>query len=250
MLEETNPLFADTHATDVNQRLAIVVPWPSEESLEEAVHEISQLVTEVVKENLHDIRCQKTTVSCYQVGPAATGLIVHYLCTIYRDVRPFLNDGASLIAWAGLAVALYRRLRVYWQQRRRDMPYDLYQTRANLVGTLSPLFSEPMVLGLCYRHCAQSYSESIKDISIYDRSALRVFSSASHPGGDEIYTVRIWTLKRRCYVYVVDSRGSPIEHFLISGKTFQPLDLPRWFNDESVDTTGFSEVRSISVSRV
>src|SRR5699024_9346583 len=88
----------------------------------------------------------------------------------------------------------------------------------------SIMLSEPLVVGLCYEHFANTYMRESHRIKIDRsfRSKSPDYSSAGHPGGEGFYTIRIWT-GTASYMYVVDCFGEPIDHLMLRGREMKQL---------------------------
>jgi hypothetical protein len=213
---------------DVDQRIALIFTWV--DSSPAIQNEIAAMVRAAAQEAFPPGLTPNLQLSGYHIGPMATGLTVQIICTAYENVRPYLNDGATLIAIGQFARAAIRVCRARYRQLSEDHRDEFHP--AVRYKDWTPVLSEPMILGLCYQHFADTHANPKQRVSIDSRvrSDFPEMSSASHPGGMETYVVRFWT-GQTSYVYVVDSFGRPIEHFTIRGRDLVSLPLPSWFDD-------------------
>lgn len=208
-----------------------MVTWPyPDDPATEAASTFADLIRQASDEHLLDRVVPTYDISRYEVGPAAEGLFFSLLCTMVRDVRPYLNDAASLIALSIAARAVFRRMRSMLTERQPYSPAWApdYQP---LPEAFRPVFSEPIIIGLCYAHFSECYGTGLRvSIDAVSRSPDPQFLSASHPSGAERYTVRIWT-GQTSFVYMTDGHGEAIEHFKIRGRTMEALPIPNWFDE-------------------
>jgi hypothetical protein len=149
---------------------------------------------------------------------------------VYEDVRPYRNDGASLLAIAQFTVALVKYLRDRFRNAANEpighQPSGYFRPRE-----FRPVLSKSMILGMCHAHFVENYGQSKRvSIDTHVRSKFPLITSGGHPGGMETYTVRFWAAQAS-YVYVVDSHGNSIEHFKININELISLPLPDWFDE-------------------
>ncbi len=233
--------WSDARAEDINQRAAVTFTWPyPDESNTDSASAFVNLVQQACDEHLSGVVPITYAVSSYEVGPAASGLFVSFLCTIVRDIRPYLDDAANQVALSAAARAVYRLTRRMVTDRR-PYPPDWANNHPVSPDDFRPVFSEPMIVGLCYSHFTDNYSDNTRiTIDSVCRSPYPEFMSASHPGGGERYTIRIWT-GQTSYIYSVDGKGEALDHLKIRGRLMEALRIPNWFDAPEFNAPAPSE---------
>ena len=181
----------------------------------------------------------------YHFGPYGTGGMyeqVNYLLLFVPDVQRWAEVATT---WGTLAE---------WALGRKKFWRDLL--RRFRVGGADPnerdqlVFTAPIIQAVCLAHAQEQYSPFSKfRVASYVRHHMH--GTASHPSGEERYTVRI-AAGKRAYYYVVNGRLTPFEHFTTEGKRLEPLPLPDFFDylDDLSPGTGqvtiFDEIKGTS----
>ena len=157
----------------------------------------------------------------YEIGPAAQSWPMFFY-NLYQDARPFLNDGASLLAWGAALRAIMSQVKT-WGHRQTMHP----QRRESPVESV-PALTLPAILSLAYSDLVERYGigEEVT-LDLYPRS-FKGFVSVGHPGSDMRYVIRALA-GVRSFFYIVDSSGVVYEHFLYSSGEITPLSLPDWY---------------------
>jgi len=218
----------------VDQGISIVVFWPYGEG--EYRHLGYSVGGEIKDAVLNEIEIDKDASSYrdirpsrYQIGPTAEWFPT-YILTFYENVRPLINDGASLIGWADLVVRAVSGARRWSEGTRVQLPENASVAMSDRLSR--PLLSIPAIEALCFKHLRDNYHPRARVlISSSTRSTYEPYGSAQHPSGHETHTIQL-DVGKSTYVYIVDSRGMPIEHYRLKKSRLEPLTLPDWFHEE------------------
>lgn len=172
----------------------------------------------------------------YETGPAAEGL-PQVIVTVMQDARPWLEDGALLWTLGQAALACLRR-------------FGALVDRLNVRywGPGSPLiFTEPMILGLCYAHVRNTYHPRANIVlESYVRNAFIGYDDPEHPSGGEYYLVRA-RVGRKSYVFAVNSYADVTDHYLLEGAEITMLPLPNWREEGYLPREVGKPVRAVTV---
>ena len=172
----------------------------------------------------------------YSVGPAAQEW-PKYFFEFYRDVRPILSDGASVLGWAYFFKDLVRGIQL-WSSNKQQEVYESMAGQDYSPGdwsevSVTPVLTRPALIALCYADVTKRYGIG-EDVTIdtFPRSYTD-YATPDHPGGSETYLVRIKAGKRR-FFYLVDSNGRASEHYLTTGADLTLLPLPNLLGDDDL----------------
>lgn len=209
---------------------------PEEKLAREFLDSLSNLVAESTADLVPVGASSNPQPRPYETGPAAGGL-PQVIVTVMHDARPILEDAALLWTLGQAAQvclrrfgALLDRLKVrYWDQ------------------SSSLVFTEPMILGLCYAHIRDTYHPRANILlESHVRSAFPGYFDPEHPGGGEYYLVRA-TVGRKSYVYAVNSHADVTDHYLIEGTQLTMLPLPNWRDESYLPRATGGPVRAVTV---
>lgn len=169
----------------------------------------------------------------YSVGPAAQEW-PKILFDLYQHARPFLNDGASLLAWGACIHAVIRGVRQWASKTERQVYGASEDQAASYTGSsVMPgmFFTRPALTALCYADVVERYGVS-QSVTIDSHSRpLTTYATVDHPGGQETYLIRFKT-GRKSYFYHANGTGVVSEHYLLSGSSIALLPLPDFLGDE------------------
>ena len=201
--------FWDAHPSDVNSRIAIIVSthlmrYPNTEEFRDpdlVERESFEFVESVMRDVLSEQDATNFQVSRYEVGPTAQPPL-SIMFTVAENVGPLLTYGASLITWGLLAERLVQKFREWRKWKVDPVPQEI-------------ILSEPMLLGMCFKHFSDNYVPRAIDTEIVLTSICRSpfeFASAGSPEGSEHFLVNVH-IHQENWIYLVTSRGGLIEHF-------------------------------------
>jgi hypothetical protein len=194
-----------------------------EETMRSLVTERASVLTErglLTPESIADIQGR-----LYGFPPAAQQWPM-FLYNLYLDARPFLNDGASLIAWGMFFRDLLLGVREWVNARRASVdPEVIPPGEATDKVASHPILTRPAIIALCYADLAERYG--VED-SVANEAHSRGFPSFTvpdHPGYTDRYLVRA-KVSRRSYFWGVNGDGTVTEHYKIAGGHITLLPLP------------------------
>jgi hypothetical protein len=217
--------LVDRRPGDVDKRLAIAVAWRAYN--EDVRARVLEAMAHAAIETLPDNEGIIVRATAYKVGPDAQGPTVQMLFTAYEDVRPLVHDIAAWITIGAFARLAIRRVRAALRQLISEQGAEINGYGIYLGDEV--VVSQPLVQGLCVKHYTETQSgpDQIMSMDISSRSPYESIVWAGSPDSSILYTVRIWT-GRTSFVYLVDGRGKPVEHFSIKERTFTKLAMPQW----------------------
>lgn len=170
----------------------------------------------------------------YSVGPAAQEWPKIFF-DLYQDARPFLADGASLLAWGYFFKDTFRAIRTWASNKERaqsEYPDCENVTYSGHDAMPSVTLTRPAIVALCYTDLVDRHAVT-GDLTIetFPRS-FTSYATVDHPGGGESYILRA-RAGRHSFFYHVDGTGEVSEHYLIVDSTLTPLPLPNLRGDET-----------------
>ena len=167
----------------------------------------------------------------YSVGPAAQEWPKLFF-ELYQDARPYLSDGASLLAWGYFFIDVVRGIWAWASDTERKQASQSGSDSTIYMGTsVMPgiVLTRPAIVALCYTDLIDRHGVT-GDVTIdtFPRS-LTSYATPDHPGGPETYLVRA-KAGRRTFFYLLDGRGKVLEHYSLAGATLTLLSLPNFMN--------------------
>lgn len=182
----------------------------------------------ITKQDVLSIRAQS-----YSVGPLAQEW-PKFLFDLYQSARPFLNDGASLLAWGAFIIDVIRGVRKWASKTEREVHGASEDQAGSYTGSrIMPkvFFTGPALTALCYTDVVERYGVS-QSVTIDSLSrSFTTYATADHPGGQETYLIR-FKAGRKSYFYHAHGTGVISEHYLMVSSTITLLPLPDFLGDE------------------
>ncbi len=179
----------------------------------------------------------------YTFGPLGRGgmyEVVHYVVT----VAPAVNEIADTVATWGTLGAWALSLKRGWRDVLRR-----FRARGEHPKESDQLvFSPPLVRAICLAHALEAYPAGGEwQVQMHGRH----FGGGSPdlPSGDELYTVSI-RAGETTYVYVLDGRASPRDHFAMDDAGVTALDLPDFADYVADPPLGLGEYMRLPCLRV
>lgn len=213
--------------------------WANPELIDEFKEEMRSLIVAhagglVAKGVVDQKTLHRVEPRPYETGPAAQAWPC-FLYNPYQDARPFLNDGASLLAWGMFFRTVLDRLKGWERDKQERLP-DPESESQPAPAQWAPVlvdraFTRPVIIALCYADLVERYGIG-EDVAIetFPR-AWPEFYSPDHPCGAESYLVRA-TVGRRSFFYEVAGSGDVTQHFLLTGSDLTLLPLPSFVGGE------------------
>lgn len=230
VIDENFDHTRDFRTEDVDRRLAVGITWRDYDP--QLRKEMLAILAAAATESFPPEVEAHVRGAAYHVGPMAQGPTIQMLFTAYEDIRPIVNDTASWLAVGGFALLVVNRTRALLRRFIADhgaevTPYPGVYLRDDQI-----VLSQPLIQGLCFQHFMKAYGDPKQRVStdVIARSPYEGIVWAGRPDGSMVYTVRIRT-GQTSYVYVIDGRGDPIDHFSIRGSTLTSLPMPDWVED-------------------
>lgn len=221
----------DYRAEDVDQRLAVAITWRDYDR--ELQHEILNRLADAATEVFPKGTPVHVRGAAYHVGPMASGITCQMLFTAVENVQPFIDTAASWIEVGAFAILVLRYTREALRKRieRTGPQIDSAMPSGPYLRNDAIVLSQPLIRGLCEYHFHEMYGDSGRQPTV-DVTSRPPYSGiwAGRPAESMVYVVRFWT-GQTSYVYVIDGRGKPIEHFSIRGGRLASLTLPGWFGN-------------------
>ncbi len=241
---------------DLSQAVAVIAPAPGflyprgerrtsdgrwveapDDTAERFEPQFRSLLENMAKSDLRDLQlaAELPAPERYHFGPYGRGGMyeqVNYLLTLAPHVQRWAEVATTWGTLAGWALGQKR----FWRELLRRFRAQGH----NATERDQLVFTAPMVRAVCWTHARDEYGPFGKyRVASYVRH--RRHGTASHPSGDETYTVWI-TAGKRAYCYVVNGRLTPFEHFAVEGKRLEPLPLPDFFDYVDDHSPGAGEV--------
>lgn len=221
----------DLRTEDVDERLAVAISWRDyDESIQ---NEMLEILAEAAVESFPPGKEAHVREAAYHVGPMAQGPTIQMLFTAYESIHPIAEDVATWIAIGDFARLVFTRTRSMLRRRisEQGTAFD-DDTYPGAYLSAEIVISQPLIQGLCFNHFISTYGNAKQRVSmdVSARSPYEGIVWAGRPDSSMTYTVRVWT-GQSSYVYVVDGRGKPVEHFRIRGGEFTSLPLPDWYDE-------------------
>jgi hypothetical protein len=188
-------------------------------------------------------RAYEADIYGYSTPPAAQEW-PRYLINLYLDARPFINDGASLIAWGAALSGLGKRF-ARWEADKTAIPHertiaeiDQYTEEPlpvpqEVAVELRAVYSRDSLIAACYFH-ANSFYEPITPVKVNVYCRGSDYSKPEHPGGAEKYLI-VFTTGTRRISYLVTGRGEVFEHFVETDGSVTLMPIPNLFQDQAAD---------------
>jgi len=149
-----------------------------------------------------------------------------FLYTLYLDARPFLNDGASVIAWGMFFRDVLRGVREWSQARRDSVDYEAIPPGREAREVAShPVLTRPAIIALCYADLAERYGAGDTIAIEAHGRGFPGFTGPDHPGYNDRYLVRA-KAGRRSFFWSVNGDGTVTDHFMMAGGQITMLPLP------------------------
>jgi hypothetical protein len=160
---------------------------------------------------------------------------------LYQDARPFLADGASLLAWGYFLRDAISRIWIWSSNKEREQSGPNPPENASYTGQgIMPgiALTRPAILALCYLDLIERHGIKEKiTIDAHSRTSPFFISSVDHPGGRETYLVKA-KAGSTSFFYIVRGSGDVIEHFSTSRSTLTLLELPNFVEQPGPDYRG------------
>lgn len=184
----------------------------------------------LAEESLTNVR-----ISYYQIGPASESW-PSYFFDIYSHARPFLGDGADLLAWGYFFKGVLESIK-HWTFAKNEqwlgegaVGIDSWEEGASPSSPkwepicVNPVLTRMAVVSLCFQHAIEKYGlGGTVAIDTFPRGWY--FGDVKHPQGWESYLVRIVAGGRQFY-YQVTGTGLAQQHFLLTDGDVTLLDVP------------------------
>lgn len=228
--------------------------WVTPEVAAEFQNEMQALITEHADELVADGRLSQDQLAAveghhYATGPAAQEW-PQFFFELYRDARPIVSDGASLLGWGYFLRDFLKGLWQWSADKQREQspnPEDRSVTYSGHGSVPGVKLTRPAVMALCYAHmCERHGAAGDVTLETFPRVAFPGYSDPDHPGGLETYLVR-GTVGRRSIFYLVKGNGEVLEHFVQEGKALTLAELPDFVGEPD---SGFQMGQPVASQRV
>ncbi len=183
----------------------------------------------LAEESLTNVR-----ISYYQIGPASESW-PSYFFDIYSHARPFLGDGADLLAWGYFFRGVLEGIK-HWASAKNDQwpgEESILVSGWEEVSppsqkwepvSINPVLTRMAVVSLCFQHAIDKYGlGGTVAIDTFPRGWY--YGDVHHPQGWESYLVRIVAGSRQFY-YQLTGTGLVQQHFLLTDGDVTLLDIP------------------------
>lgn len=205
------------------------VPDDTDERFQPHLREIAELVAGTAPPEFRD-QAAASVPQRYSYGPLGRGgkyEAVHYVITVAPAVTAAADAIVTWVTIGGWALRIKQGWHGFVERRRAENQYPADDDH--------PWFAPPFLRALCLAHALEAYpTQDLREVATHGRH----FESGSPdlPNGREVYNVSV-RFGDRTYVYVVNGRGKPLDHFIVGAEGAMPLDLPD-FGDYVADPLG------------
>lgn len=180
----------------------------------------------------------------YQIGPASESW-PSFLFDIYKHARPFVGDGADLLAWGYFFRSVLEHLAAWASDKNQSWPHDdsvrVQNLRDESISSLpkwepvklTPVLTRMALVSLCFQHAVERYGLG-GGVAIDTFPRGWYYGDVEHPQGWENYLIRIVAGERYFY-YQVTASGLVQQHFLLTGADVTLMELPDFGSPEYRD---------------
>jgi hypothetical protein len=169
----------------------------------------------------------KATVHGQSYGfPPAAQQWPMFLYNLYLDARPYLTDGASLIAWGIFFRNVLSAVKEWTSARQEAVDYEAIPPGQAAQDVANhPILTRLAIISLCCSDLAERYE-------IFDAVSIEAhcrgfpgFSGPDHPGYTDRYLVRA-KVGRRSFFWGLDGDGTVSDHHVVASGHITLLPLP------------------------
>jgi hypothetical protein len=166
----------------------------------------------------------------YSFPPAAQSWPL-YLFNLWHDARPFLEDGALLLAWGAAIREVLRKVNDWVQARQSERNWDVVPSGQETEIQVNPILTRPAIVALCYLDLVERHKVTGAVTMEAHGRGFAVATGPGHPGAFDQYLVRIQT-NGPAYFWLVRGDGTTLDHFSLDGTDIAVLPLPNFSTGE------------------